>query len=82
MRRNIVITIGTPVDEFQNPVLRVMKECIDDLEPYLDNDQLILLRSTVYPGTTDWMHRYLADEYDKHPQVAFLPGTGCSGQGN
>jgi UDP-N-acetyl-D-mannosaminuronic acid dehydrogenase len=78
--KNIVITIGTPVDEFQNPVLRVMTESIDQLEPYIDNDQLIMLRSTVYPGTTDWMARYLRDNHNKTPLIAFCPERVVQGR--
>ena len=56
----VIITIGTPVDEFLNPVNRVVKDCVDELLPYLADGQLIILRSTVYPGTTDWLAGYLA----------------------
>jgi UDP-N-acetyl-D-mannosaminuronic acid dehydrogenase len=52
---NILITIGTPVDEFMNPVFNMMQECIDALLPYLHEGQLLILRSTVYPGTTEWL---------------------------
>ena len=31
----VIITIGTPVDEFLNPVHRVVKDCVDELLPYL-----------------------------------------------
>src|SRR5689334_22829432 len=51
----IVVTIGTPIDEFLNPTLRVLKRCIDELLPYLSDGQLVVLRSTVYPSVTDWL---------------------------
>lgn len=54
-----VITIGTPIDEFMNPELEVMAACADELLPFLEDDGLVVLRSTVYPGTTEWMHTYL-----------------------
>jgi UDP-N-acetyl-D-mannosaminuronic acid dehydrogenase len=68
----IVITIGTPVDEYLNPVFRVITECIEGLMPYLSAHQLLILRSTVYPGTTEWLHKYLSAQ-DKHLQIAFCP---------
>ncbi len=77
---DIVITIGTPVDEFQNPVLRVMREFIDSVAEYIDNDQLIVLRSTVYPGTTDWMGRYLEDQYGITPRLSFCPERVVQGR--
>src|SRR5437868_1791539 len=45
----IVLTIGTPIDEFLNPTLRVLKRCVDDLLPHFSDGQLLILRSTVYP---------------------------------
>jgi UDP-N-acetyl-D-mannosaminuronic acid dehydrogenase len=68
----IVITIGTPVDEFLNPVQRSIRECVDGLMTHIRDDQLIVLRSTVFPGTTDWLDRYLK-AHGKSPLVAFCP---------
>ena len=48
----VVITVGTPVDDFLNPDMSQIKDCLDSLMPYLKNGQLIILRSTVYPGTS------------------------------
>ncbi|MEM6281272.1 MAG: nucleotide sugar dehydrogenase [Chloroflexota bacterium] len=78
--RNVVITIGTPVDEFSNPVLGIMRDMLEQLVPYLDNDQLIVLRSTVYPGTTEWMGRHMEDEYDLTPWLAFCPERVVQGK--
>src|SRR5215469_4323385 len=54
-----IVTIGTPIDEFLNPVREVVQDCIDELLPYLADGQLLVLRSTVFPGTTDWLVSYL-----------------------
>jgi UDP-N-acetyl-D-mannosaminuronic acid dehydrogenase len=70
--RNVVVTIGTPVDEFLNPVLKVIRTMIDSLAPYLSEDQLLILRSTVYPGTTDWLESYLKKNQIKL-KLAFCP---------
>jgi UDP-N-acetyl-D-mannosaminuronic acid dehydrogenase len=75
----IVITIGTPVDEFHNPVHKAIKECADQLLPRLGDGQLIILRSTVYPGTTEWLTRYLASK-GKNIKVAFCPERVVQGQ--
>lgn len=68
----IVITIGTPVDEFLNPSLKSIRNCIDQLLPHLSSDQLIVLRSTVYPGVTQSIASYLASR-GCGAKVAFCP---------
>ena len=52
LNSDFIITIGTPVDEFMNPVTDVMYKCIDEIIPYVSNNSLIILRSTIFPGTT------------------------------
>ncbi len=65
----LVITVGTPVDDFLNPDMTQIKNCIDSLIPYLKEGQLIILRSTVYPGTSEWLYRYLLKKKKCH--IAF-----------
>lgn len=48
----IVIVIGTPVDEHLNPKFTLMKDFFSNLLPYFKDGQIIILRSTVFPGTT------------------------------
>lgn len=76
----VIITIGTPIDEFLNPVRRVVQECIDALLPRLVDGQLIVLRSTVFPGTTDWLASYLETKRRKL-KVAFCPERVVQGFG-
>jgi len=65
----VVITVGTPVDNFLNPDMGQIKDCIDTLIPYLKKNQLIILRSTVYPGTSSWLYKYLLKK--KKCDIAF-----------
>ena len=67
-----VIAVAMPVDEYVNPVHRVIRDCVDSLLPYVDDGHLIVLRSTVYPGTTDWLARYV-NAGEKEVRVAFCP---------
>jgi UDP-N-acetyl-D-mannosaminuronic acid dehydrogenase len=76
----VIVTIGTPVDEFLNPVQAAVQRCIDDLLPHMSDDQLIVLRSTVYPGTTDWLHTYLA-RLGRKNKIAFCPERVVQGYG-
>src|SRR6185312_7689970 len=76
----IIITIGTPVDEFLNPVRKVVQDCIDALLPSLADGQLVVLRSTVFPGTTEWLAGYLRAKGRKL-EVAFCPERVVQGNG-
>jgi UDP-N-acetyl-D-mannosaminuronic acid dehydrogenase len=76
----VIVTIGTPVDEFLNPVRKVVQECIDWLLPRLVDGQLLVLRSTVFPGTTDWLNSYLEGKKRKL-KLAFCPERVVQGFG-
>ena len=55
----VVVTIGTPVEEHLNPRYADMITFFDDILEYLVDGQHIILRSTVYPGTTENIDNYL-----------------------
>jgi UDP-N-acetyl-D-mannosaminuronic acid dehydrogenase len=76
----VIITIGTPIDEFLNPVRKVIQDCVDALLPYLSEGQLLVLRSTVFPGTTDWIDDYLKRK-GRRLKVAFCPERVVQGRG-
>jgi UDP-N-acetyl-D-mannosaminuronic acid dehydrogenase len=76
----VIVTIGTPIDEFQNPRVSVLTRCVDALIPHLTDDQLIVLRSTVAPGVTDYLASYL-EAHGKRPAVAFCPERVVQGKG-
>jgi UDP-N-acetyl-D-mannosaminuronic acid dehydrogenase len=78
--RTVVITVGTPVDEFLNPNQQVIRRCIDDLLPHLTPGQLVVLRSTVYPGTTDWLDHYCRSR-GKKINISFCPERIVQGNG-
>lgn len=69
---HVILTIGTPIDEFHNPMLRVVLECIDGLLPHLSDSQTLILRSTVFPGVTYHVHRYL-EQHGRKTLLAFCP---------
>jgi UDP-N-acetyl-D-mannosaminuronic acid dehydrogenase len=76
----VIITIGTPIDEFLNPVRKVVQDCIDDVLPFLADGQVVVLRSTVFPGTTDWLASYLQSR-GRDLLVAFCPERTVQGAG-
>jgi UDP-N-acetyl-D-mannosaminuronic acid dehydrogenase len=76
----IIITIGTPVDELLNPVREVISECVESILPFLCEGQLLVLRSTLYPGTTDWIDARIKRK-GRNIKVAFCPERIVQGNG-
>jgi len=70
LNSDFIITIGTPVDEFMNPVTDVMYKCIDEIIPYVSKNSLIILRSTIFPGTTEMVQKYV-NKFKKNIHVVF-----------
>ncbi len=70
---NLIVTIGTPVDEFLNPNMKSFERWVESFLPYITDDQLIILRSTLYPGATNWLDGYLRRLGHKSPRIAFCP---------
>jgi UDP-N-acetyl-D-mannosaminuronic acid dehydrogenase len=68
----VILVIGTPIDEFMNPSVRIFDKVIDDLAPHLRKGCLIVLRSTVFPGTTESVERRLRSS-GVEADVAFCP---------
>lgn len=57
----IVFTLGTPVDEHMNPDYKQINSVMNDIKSNLKKNHVIILRSTVAPGTTE----YLKDTIEK-----------------
>ncbi|OLC23312.1 MAG: nucleotide sugar dehydrogenase [Actinobacteria bacterium 13_1_40CM_2_65_8] len=68
----VILVIGTPIDEFMNPSVQVFDRVLDELIPHLHDGCLVVLRSTVFPGTTQAVERRIrAAGIDA--DVAFCP---------
>jgi UDP-N-acetyl-D-mannosaminuronic acid dehydrogenase len=57
--RQVVVVIGTPVDEFLGPSMTIFERTVDEMAPHLCEGTLVVLRSTVYPGTTAFVSERL-----------------------
>jgi len=57
--RTVILVIGTPIDEFMNPSVRIFDRVLDELTPHLKDGSLVILRSTVFPGTSETVERRL-----------------------
>ncbi|MDA0164711.1 nucleotide sugar dehydrogenase [Solirubrobacter ginsenosidimutans] len=55
----IVLTLGTPAMSHIEIDMGAIRAVLDDLLPLVRTDQLIVLRSTVAPGTTEFVAGYL-----------------------
>jgi UDP-N-acetyl-D-mannosaminuronic acid dehydrogenase len=57
--RDVVITLGTPSFSHIEIDIRDIRSALDELLPVLDPGHLLVLRSTVAPGTTEFAAGYL-----------------------
>jgi UDP-N-acetyl-D-mannosaminuronic acid dehydrogenase len=55
----IVLTLGTPTFSHIEVDISDIRSVVDDLMPLLRPGQTLILRSTVGPGTTDWLAGYV-----------------------
>ena len=75
----IVVVIGTPIDEFLNPKLSALRDTIRELLPHVRDGSLVILRSTVFPGTTELVAEMLRAA-GKRVDVAMCPERIVEGQ--
>lgn len=68
----VIITIGTPVDEYLDPSVKLFDKVMKDLMQYAAPKQLWILRSTVFPGVTERLGRQLA-ALKKDIDLAYCP---------
>jgi UDP-N-acetyl-D-mannosaminuronic acid dehydrogenase len=76
---HVVVVIGTPVDEHLNPDARAVPNAVRELVPQLREGQLLVLRSTVFPGVTALVERDLA-KAAVSVDVAFCPERIAEGK--
>jgi UDP-N-acetyl-D-mannosaminuronic acid dehydrogenase len=75
----LIIIIGTPVDEHLNPSFGLFDRVLDDLVPHMRDGQTVVLRSTVYPGTTERVRQRLAQR-GLSVEVTFCPERVAQGK--
>lgn len=75
----LVIIIGTPVDEHLNPNLTTIRRVLDECRQWLRDGQVLILRSTVVPGMTEHIQRYLAS-HGLRISVGFCPERVAQGK--
>ena len=73
------MVIGTPVDEYHNPDVGAVLRALDGASGDLVDGQLLVLRSTVYPGVTALVEKRLV-QLGKAVDVVFCPERIAEGR--
>lgn len=74
----LIMIVGTPIDEHLNPNLQAIHKAIAGCEKYLRNGQIMILRSTVFPGVSKHLQTYLHDK-GFQIDVSFCPERVAQG---
>jgi len=76
---NVVVVIGTPVDEHLNPKQTAITKALGGCAEFLQDGQLLVLRSTVFPGVTALVEKMMA-KLGRQIDVAFCPERIAEGK--
>jgi UDP-N-acetyl-D-mannosaminuronic acid dehydrogenase len=76
--RFLVMIIGTPVDEHLNPSFVAIDRALQKSRAHLCDGQILILRSTVFPGTSQRLQRLLG-EWGLRIAVACCPERVAQG---
>lgn len=76
---SVVVVIGTPVDEHLNPDPEAIPRALEELAGKLVDGQLLVLRSTVYPGVTALVEKLIA-RLGLEIDVSFCPERIAEGR--
>ncbi|MDR2020588.1 MAG: nucleotide sugar dehydrogenase [Treponema sp.] len=73
-----VITVGTPLSDNYEPDLRQIKAAAESIKPYVKTGSLVMLKSTVPPGTTSDVVGPILQ--NRHIRLAFCPERLAEGR--
>ena len=76
---HLVVVIGTPVDEHLNPDPQAVISALEAVSDRLVDGQILILRSTVFPGVTRLVER-MVERLGKAIDVAFCPERIAEGR--
>ena len=76
---HVIVVIGTPVDEHLNPDQSAIAAALGGCAGYLRDGQILILRSTVYPGVTAKVEKMVA-ALGVEMEVAFCPERIAEGK--
>jgi UDP-N-acetyl-D-mannosaminuronic acid dehydrogenase len=76
----VIVTIGTPVDEYLDPSVGEFDRSLNALVDQVRPGQLLVLRSTVFPGVTDRLAGQLERRGRSDVDLAYCPERIVQGQ--
>lgn len=76
---HLVVVVGTPVDQYLSPDPEAVPRALGDLTTHLRPGQLVVLRSTVFPGVTRKVEDLLRST-DLEVDLAFCPERIAEGR--
>jgi UDP-N-acetyl-D-mannosaminuronic acid dehydrogenase len=76
---HVVVVIGTPVDEHLNPNPEAIPKALGGCSDYFRDGQLLVLRSTVFPGVTALVEKMVTG-HGLDMDVAFCPERIAEGK--
>jgi UDP-N-acetyl-D-mannosaminuronic acid dehydrogenase len=79
LAENVIVVIGTPVDEHLNPDPQAIPRALDGPAQHFRDGQLLVLRSTVFPGVTSLVEQMVQDR-GLRLDVAFCPERIAEGR--
>ncbi len=75
----VIVVIGTPVDEFLNPLYGAFESFLNETSSFFKKGQTIILRSTVFPGTSEKVSAFF-NQKGLNVDVAFCPERIAEGK--
>ena len=75
----VIVVIGTPVDEHLNPNPNAVPDAVESIAQHLSSNQLLVLRSTVFPGVTKLVENRLK-KLGTDISVSFCPERIAEGK--
>jgi UDP-N-acetyl-D-mannosaminuronic acid dehydrogenase len=75
----LICIVGTPVDEHLNPAFTGIHRALDGCRDQFRDGQILVLRSTVFPGTSQHVQQYFRD-LGVDVKVSFCPERVAQGQ--
>lgn len=76
----VIFVTGTPVDEHLNPRVQDVLQVVEHYLPYMNKNQLVILRSTIFPGVFDVVENLLKSKLGGC-KLAFCPERIVQGKG-